>query len=118
MTTLNELTANELADLANRYTKISTFLFEYRITHKLKRDEEQLIRVEGEHRLDTLANLLRGEAIRLMVEDATLKQLDDVRAMIGVVTDLVGLGGAVLSGNAKAIVTALKAFKKKDGAPA
>lgn len=129
-TTLTELTANDLADLANRYTKISTYLFEYRITHKLSAKDEQLLRVEGEQRLDALANVLRGQAIGLMVQDAnlkaadlrdaldgakkTLEKLEKVRDIIDVVTNLVGLGGAVLSGNAKAIVKALKAFRNME----
>ncbi len=129
-TTLKELTADELAGLANHYTKISTQLFEFRITRSLTPEEEYLVRVEGEQRLDALANVLRGRAIALVVKDAdlkadalrealesaqkTLEKLSKVRDVIGLVTNLVALGGAVLSGNAGAIVKALKGFRHKD----
>jgi uncharacterized membrane protein len=125
-----ELTAQDLADLANRYTRISTQLFEFRVTHALTAEDEHLVRVECEQRLDALANVLRGRAITLVVQDADLKagalgealesakqkldKLSRVRDVIVLVTDLVALGGAILSGNAKAIVKALKAFRHKD----
>ncbi|GGX86564.1 hypothetical protein GJV26_28725 [Massilia dura] len=128
-TTLKELTADDLAQLADRYTRISTRLFEFRLTHALSPEEERLVRVEGEQRLDALANVLRGQAIALTVKDAglkadalrealesaygTLEKLSKVRDVIGLVTNLVTLGGAVLSGNGGAIVKALRAFRSK-----
>ncbi|WP_338761562.1 hypothetical protein [Massilia sp. METH4] len=129
-TTLKELTADELAELANRYTGISTKLFEYRVTHALTPEEEHLVRVECEQKLDALANVLRGQAIALVVTDASLKaealhaaldaarktldKLDKVRDVIGLVTNVIALGGAILSGNARAIVKAVKAFREPD----
>jgi len=125
-----ELTADELAELANRYTRLSTQLFEFRVTHTLTAEEEHLLRVDCEQKLDALANVLRGQAIALVVTDAglkagalqaalasaaqTLEKLDKVRDVIGLVTNVIALGGAVLSGNAKAIVKALKAFRHED----
>lgn len=129
-TTLKELTADELAELANRYTGISTKLFEFRVTHALTPEEEHLLRVECEQKLDALANVLRGQAIALVVTDTDLKadalraaldharrtldKLDKVRDVIGLVTNVIALAGAILSGNAKAIVKALKAFRASD----
>jgi hypothetical protein len=127
---MKELTADELAELANRYTKLSTQLFEFRVTHDLTAEDEHLLRVECEQKLDALANVLRGQAIALVVTDAglksgallaalasagkTLEKLDKVRDVIGLVTNVIALGGAVLSGNAKAILKALKAFRHED----
>lgn len=129
-TTLKELSADELAELANRYTRISTQLFEFRLTHALTPDEEHLVRVDCEQRLDALASLLRGRAIALVAQDAdlkaetlrdalesaqkTLEKLARVRDVIDLATNLVTLGGAILSGNAKAIVKAVKGFRHKD----
>jgi hypothetical protein len=129
-TTLKELTARDLAGLADGCTRISTKLFEFRLTHALAPDEEHLVRVECEQKLDALANLLRGQAIALVVTDAelkadalraaldsahrTLERLDKVRDVIGLVTNVIALGGAIVSGNAKAIVKALRAFRKED----
>jgi hypothetical protein len=130
VTVVKELSANDLAALADRYTRISTQLFEFRLTHALTPEEETLVRVDCEQKLDALANVLRGQAIALVVEDAglkagalddalesakkTLDKLDEVRDVIGLVTHLVALGGAVLSGNGRAIVKALKAFRHTD----
>lgn len=130
MTTLTKLTADELADLANRYTKISTQLFEFRVTHALSPESERLLREEGEQRLDALANILRGRAITLVVEDArlevaqlhgaidsarkTLDKIADAKEAVVLVAHLVSLGGAILSGNAKAILKAVKAFRGDD----
>ncbi|MBB3220002.1 hypothetical protein [Pseudoduganella umbonata] len=127
---MKELTADELADLADRFTKLSTQLFEFRVTHSLTAEDEHLLRVECEQKLDALANVLRGQAIALVVTDASLKsgallaalasagktleKLDKVRDVIGLVTNVIALGGAVLSGNAKAILKALKAFRQED----
>ena len=127
---MKELTADELAELANRYTRLSTKLFEFRVTHPLTPEEEHLLRVECEQKLDALANVLRGQAIALVVTDAglkagaleaalasagkTLEKLDKVRDVIGLVTNVIALGGAVLSGNARAILKALKAFRQDD----
>jgi hypothetical protein len=129
-TTLKELSADELAELANGYTRISTRLFEFRLTHALTPDEEHLVRVDCEQKLDALASLLRGRAIALVAQDAdlkagtlrdalesaqkTLEKLARVRDVIDLATNLVTLGGAILSGNAKAIVKAVKAFRHKD----
>lgn len=127
---MKELTADELAELADRFTKLSTQLFEFRVTHSLTAEEEHLLRVECEQKLDALANVLRGQAIALVVTDAglksgallaalasagkTLEKLDKVRDVIGLVTNVIALGGAVLSGNAKAILKALKGFRQED----
>ena len=127
---MKELTADELAELANRYTRLSTQLFEFRVTHPLTPEEEHLLRVECEQKLDALANLLRGQAIALVVTDAglkagaleaalasagkTLEKLDKVRDVISLVTNVIALGGAVVSGNARAILKALKAFRQDD----
>lgn len=130
VTSVKELSAGDLAALADRYTGISTQLFEFRLTHALTPEEEYLVRVECEQRLDALANVLRGQAIALVVEDAglkaealggalesakkTLAKVAKVRDVVDLVAHLVALGGAVLSGNGKAIVKALKAFSNKD----
>lgn len=129
-TTLKELTAGELAALADGFTSLSTKLFEFRLTHALAPDEEHLVRVECEQKLDALANVLRGQAIALVVTDThlkadalraaldsardTLDKLDKVRDVIGLVTNVIALGGAILSGNAKAILNALKSFRHED----
>lgn len=130
-TTLTELTADELAELANRYTRISTLLFEFRVTHALTPEDEHLVRVEGEQKLDALANVLRGRAIALAVTHAdlkadalraalesathTLEKLSGTREVAGLAANLVTLGGSILSGNGKAIVQALKAFRHDGG---
>lgn len=129
-TTLKQLTADDLAELANRYTGISTKLFEFRVTHALTGEEEHLVRVECEQKLDALANVLRGQAIALVVTDASLKadslraaldsaektleKLDKVRDVIGLVTSVIALGGAILSGNARAIVKAVKGLREDE----
>ncbi|HEX8605649.1 MAG TPA: hypothetical protein VF774_23610 [Pseudoduganella sp.] len=48
VTVVKELSANDLAALADRYTRISTQLFEFRLTHALTPEEETLVRVDCE----------------------------------------------------------------------
>lgn len=76
MADLQDLTADQMTALADQLTRISMALFEYRIGHDLDADDEKAIREDGELRVDTLANLLRGRAIAKVVDDAKFKAAD------------------------------------------
>ena len=126
MANLHDLSAQQMAELADRLTRISMALFEYRVSHQLEPDEERLIREHGELQLDALANLLRGHVIENVVDEAiwqasdlvdaledarrTITNIQSVKDAIHAITNVVSLAGALLSRDPQAIVKTLKPF--------
>jgi hypothetical protein len=124
MAYLKDLNADQMTDLADRLTRISMALFEFRIRHDLDADEEKEIREDGELRLDTLANVLRGRAIAKVIDDtrvkaadledaldhakATLDTIASVKNAMQVVADVVALAGALIRRDPQAIAKAAK----------
>lgn len=123
--------ADALADLADRLTALSIALYHYRSQHPLSAADELAIRDHAELSLDTLANLLRSQAVgaigkaaldhaadltaALTHAEQTIKKIESTKAAMAVVADVIGLVGAVLSKQPKAIVAALKPFHKGTG---
>jgi hypothetical protein len=126
--------ADALADLADQLTAVSIALYHFRCFNTLSAQEARTIRDDGEVPLDTLANLLRAQAIDQVVKTAqarsadlkaalkhaegTLEKIKDVKAAIDIAAKVINLGGAVLSGQPKAVLEAIKALKPKTKQPA
>jgi hypothetical protein len=126
--TISELSADELADLANRMTKASIALFALRGSGLLSAKEQDAVYANGERPLDAMADMLRGRAIKLIADGAmlaaedlktamnkaqtTLKKIKQAKDAIKMATALVTLGGAVLAGSPKAILAAVKGVKE------
>ncbi|MCD2519175.1 hypothetical protein LQ564_23000 [Massilia sp. G4R7] len=128
MPQLEQLSADDLADMADRVTAMSIALYEYRVRHSwLTPTQASEIREDGEARLDRLASLLRCGAIRLAVRDADLsvedlkheleeataaiRRIETIKGIIDLAAQVVSLGGAILSRDAKAMLTAAKGVK-------
>jgi len=121
--------ADALADLADQFTAVSIALYHFRCFNTLTAEEARTIRDKGEVPLDTLANLLRAQAIDQVVQTArarsaeleaalkhaegTLEKIKEFKAAIDIAAKVVNLGGAILSGQPKAVLEAIKALKPK-----
>lgn len=118
-----ELTADQMTGFADQLSEASISLFRFRLTKRLSADEQVDLR-DLERRLDAMADVLRGRAIVLVVSDAQLKtaalkaamtkanatlaQVKKIKDAIAQVTAILGLAGAVLTGDVKGIVAAVQ----------
>lgn len=128
MSHVEELTADDLADLADRVTAMSIELFKYRVSRPtITAAEATEIREAGEVRLDSMAALLRSSAIRLAVVDADLRvedlkrelenakaairKIETIKGIINLTAQVISLGGAILARDGKAMLKAAKGVK-------